>query len=787
MRSKLVLGLLFAVAAMLFVVVPPATAKSGNGATEATQYTQTNVPYLAWIGEEVRLVKCYDPPVAVGDSIISTSDIQAALTSVDFNVLQWTGTSDKDPLLEPGSVTAFTNGRQLCVRGDFVSLHPGLATIEMDATVDWGALYKGHDGLMTYPKHMFLAAWMTMVKPTLTEISNAGLTGFSANQDLGANGAVVNLLHGNYSSPITPAAVPTKGVMLGDPKGDGNFYPIADANGVNHLYDGLMSVRVKGQFPDAAAPGGMWTMPDNWAAFAAVYETDSLGIGPSMWDIHNSLSWDPNALTEGSIVDPTAIGPFDPLIWSTLLPNLKLDAGDAPMPAARVDFSIAPGGVGGFDPVSKQWVYIGDATLPAASPNLYAPFYSQYIPATDRPDWTASGIDGPATGNDFVGFLVDGQYTNWAFEGNTTPLDPLRASNPNQCKDEYGNIRVSPAGVNDTVSVYTDEHGEAIVAYNPDKGFYFKAGDNKTCDLGVNVPDNATASTPSTPVLLGSSSITATGVYPYKPVAPVSQTVPSNTIVKNVYGDPAKFMHCVAKDNRTDEMFCVEVIRDLYGNPVGGAKVQFTAQPGAKLVAASLKLGGFDTTGQGSWGTPDDTTVYALTNANGQAGVEVISTLKGQVDLLAENINTRNGGSGITRDACITYSGTGVPTATYAAGGCAGTGTPITPPSSGGSSGSGGTGSSSSGSTSSSPSGTTHHVVALKLLSAKLVVTHHGRYLQVKVQSPKKTAVIKVTLVGKHHKTLRVVSRKVAANKSVRVRNLTIGKNVRTVKVILVR
>jgi hypothetical protein len=349
--------------------------------------------------------------------------------------------------------------------------------------------------------------------------------------------------------------------------------------------------------------------------------------------------------------------------------------------------------------------------------------------------------------------------------------------------------------VADTVSVYTDEHGQAIVAYDPDRGFYFTANNNGLCDLGQNVPANATAATPSDPVLLGSSTIQATALYPYKPVQPLVGFA-SNTLVKNVYGDPAKFLRCVPKDDKF-HAFCVEVIRDIYGNPVEGAKVQFTIEPGGKLVPASLKFGGFDTTGQHFWDNATNTTVYAMTNDLGQAGVEVISTLGGQVDLLAENIDTRNGGSGIIRDACINYSGPAV-TATY--NGCAGgTGTPVTPP---------------------APVVTpvspvvvapvvtapvvtapvvvtpatpvsvggvqTPSVVKAHLVSAKLVATKLGRYLQVKVTGPNKTATIKITLLGKQGKVLKTVTKTVPANKLVRVTGLTISKAVVAARIAVV-
>jgi hypothetical protein len=64
-----------------------------------------------------------------------------------------------------------------------------------------------------------------------------------------------------------------------------------------------------------------------------------------------------------SVLDPA--GPFDAVRTDTLLTDGKLDAGDAPMPAARVDIKIAPninpltdiGGAGALVKAGKTEVY----------------------------------------------------------------------------------------------------------------------------------------------------------------------------------------------------------------------------------------------------------------------------------------------------------------------------------------------------------------------------------------------------------------------------------------------
>src|SRR5581483_4029915 len=114
------------------------------------------------------------------------------------------------------------------------------------------------------------------------------------------------------------------------------------------------------------------------------------------------------------------------------------------------------------------------------------------------------------------------------------------------------------------------------------------------------------------------SNITATAYYPFKPVAPITG-IPSNTLTKTVMGLPAKFLRCVPKDDRF-HAFCVEVIRDIRGNPVAGALVDFSVEPqGAKLIPAQLALGGFDTRGQVSVTSQESQRAIVKTNELGQA------------------------------------------------------------------------------------------------------------------------------------------------------------------------
>ena len=114
------------------------------------------------------------------------------------------------------------------------------------------------------------------------------------------------------------------------------------------------------------------------------------------------------------------IGPFDPIFpQATMLSDGKVDAGDAPMPAAQIDVTIKDnntldktdiGGVGYLFPSYKTDVdsHDGYRQRSVGQPrngqahNFFAPYYDQYIPATSRPSRAGSpygaappsGIDG---------------------------------------------------------------------------------------------------------------------------------------------------------------------------------------------------------------------------------------------------------------------------------------------------------------------------------------------------------------------------------------------------------
>ena len=112
---------------------------SGPAAAQGPQDPQTtNIPYLAWRGEQIRLVKCHP-------------DIGEAGASVDWLVESWTGPGEK-PQIETSTITGFED----CVAADIVSLEPGLARVKLVVADEAGT---------PILKHQFLTIWMSLNTP----------------------------------------------------------------------------------------------------------------------------------------------------------------------------------------------------------------------------------------------------------------------------------------------------------------------------------------------------------------------------------------------------------------------------------------------------------------------------------------------------------------------------------------------------------------------------------------------------------------------------------------------
>jgi hypothetical protein len=298
----------------------------------------SNVPILAWVGEDVRLVAC--------DDDINPNPLNGPIVfqQASFNTNLWTGDQayGATPTFDGSQSTNLyltnTGGSSFfypdgidnifhgCVAANISSLHAGLDEVTLNVysqIVLGGAL----DPIPTYSKQ-FVVIWMTAKAPVLTESSLSSLE-FPTQADGTAStatslGSTTGQLSdptgtGNATSFLGDASTPGTFASLDQWKADESCpgsHPWDCQGVVNNTptaNNGLVNIRVKGTFPiedqppattnesyfqpvTGTAPGtvGTVTLPDDWVKLANLMATSSTqntanNINPTggqLWDIH---------------------------------------------------------------------------------------------------------------------------------------------------------------------------------------------------------------------------------------------------------------------------------------------------------------------------------------------------------------------------------------------------------------------------------------------------------------------------------------------------------------------
>src|SRR5919109_3273218 len=381
-----------------------------------------NIPYLAWRGEEVRLVKC-EPDVFSGLTAGQQAAVRQAVAQqgsqflfnfVDFLLVDWSG----DPLqvrpqLEPGTVSMFFRGDGMpCVAGTFVSQKPGLAQIKLVVTFNLNLGTGTPTGIpeTITVKHDFNVAWMNIASSTLalTRGTTTDVAGDAGNDLQVLVTGQIPLLS-NYAE-----------------LGLGNQLIMPDdwarlANAIATFRDPLALTPaqfwdIHDEFSPTSSPtnpadqhGAQSSCPHNTTAFFDTVDNCVPTLPPAPFAaLPVNTPYEIGAFSRVWVgfTNPT-IGPFDPQRpLQTLLSNGILDKGDAPMPSALINFIIARnsgaatdiGGVGffctfpGSQPgptppgfcrsTDKHIIYSRNGTGSGAAHNLYGPFYATWMPPT---------------------------------------------------------------------------------------------------------------------------------------------------------------------------------------------------------------------------------------------------------------------------------------------------------------------------------------------------------------------------------------------------------------------
>jgi hypothetical protein len=702
-NKKMIAGLVSAVGAAVLALCLLATGAfaAPNPGPGSDGPQSSNIPYVAWVGEHLRLVVC-DPAITTGD------EAQVA----NYQVEDWSGyqfqppTPDGDSgssigqIFDPGPAAFFRSSeaahrigesdeQEGCVATDYKSLNPGLTRIRVDVRSE-------ETGAIVF-SHQFLAIWLTANKPTLAE---AGLSG-----NVNADGSAVE--EPSFQSQLNGSGQSNLSKFLGDPSGNGEFSPSPfDSETATNEDKGLVQIKVTGNFPvvektplSNILTKSEYTLPSDWKTLAETLsssseETEPPGSNSMLWDIHGTPSEATTSNAGSATNDPlhdvfsrpafsdftsgetATVGPFDPQAANeTLLSDGRINADDAPMPALRVDVSIAEneggtdlGGVGQISGASKAQIYSHDFTGNAEEEgNLYNPYYGAYIPATDRPVSEASGVTGPSPGGSFPGFLNahPSPYTFWtsvhsANDRSSSSTGCLRRapglSTEATSEDDYQ----TPGGPR-TETFYTDERGEAYVTYTPGDEFYLNQIPSITTDANGGCDLESLYGKE-----IGHSSITAKAVYPYEPVD--YPPITSEPLVKKVNSLWLKEVYEFPKGTTTADQnvrIVVAKAQDIDGYPFAGETVCFHAQQETGVLQFTGSV--VDTKGvlgQGEGATvslsgtsvvpsptPSEGEFCETTNSQGLAGIELQNSSFTAVDLTTFYAN-----EGITRDNSIDFS-----------------------------------------------------------------------------------------------------------------------------------
>ena len=475
-RLRIGIASLAALVALVSMAAFAGVAKAGAPAFDPET---TNIPYLAWRGTEVRLVKCFAPNHPGANAFASR-----------FIVELWSGDAHERPQFaaaayegaESGDSTtheAFEGtGEQAglnCFATDIVSQKPGLAMVKMKATA--GGPGTGAP-LRVVAEHQFLVGWMDINSATMRDIglttSTAGQTAPTGGQPSGGgiNQAQVLVtgriaMMGNLGDELNAGMGRAAGTPLVMP----NDWPALARRFARTAIEGnernAMTWDIHDEFtPTLAAPPGTGQtvtqhLANHQVGGACPGTSTTIDVvdnclgggefGPFSRFVHGFAGGTPDMTV-------STVGPFDPKrpghfgipnSGGSYLPDGVLDMGDAPMPAIRVDYHLA--GAGQFVPVDKHNVYqavLGGESPDTGAHNLYGPFYGAFIPATAaergatattggsagtvNPQTGVMGTRGPVavnpaipattasgtdTGvpNNFTGYTINGLYHFWDF------------------------------------------------------------------------------------------------------------------------------------------------------------------------------------------------------------------------------------------------------------------------------------------------------------------------------------------------------------------------------------
>ena len=674
--SRLKTMLLAMVASMALIAMVAASPASATVPTKGFDTQEANVPYLAWRGEQVRLGYCDN-----GDVIPATDNVSWALED-------WSGDPANGSVAVPQELFGMRHNTNGCVYTNFVSQKAGVAFIKLvvsDPTT----------GANLYEKQ-FMVGWMNLTTPTVTGGGDVN----AGDCNLQPLDSIQSLVRVSDPFRVCDRTIDNRHLITVAVKGTipllANFseWGLGDHLTLPDDWAKWANVAARSVYPDHSTADYItnWDIHDQMTSSPDTHVSATPAICDNAVNLPGTTDTVDNcALTTAGVVGPfggtqgsfstvfgtlsranNTIGPFDPLYpQDTLLSDGNLDAGDAPMPAAQIDVDIQPNsgsatdtsGVGFLYPSFKSEHHSRDNLGTDAAHNYDQPFYYQYIPATSRPTdpagsapyaptggAQASGIDGSNDADGFNGFYWNNSspYENWqfAYEKSYDPLATTHCLDYRTLPGDSLTYRPLPSGDN-SVSVYTDEHGQAEVNYVPGMGFYFdNLGALKNVDGGCDLQNIDP---------IGSANINVTARYPYQPVTAVDPAAaPVHYVVHSLFSKTlAVYSKGPGAENANVRVILAHA-QDIDGSPLADEVVCWsqqgagyihlfpTSSAGGTILdhnGATVAIIDSNQAKQGYFIDPFSGRQCTTTDNNGNTAIEVGSSEGAPVDVMSEWMN----------------------------------------------------------------------------------------------------------------------------------------------------
>jgi hypothetical protein len=617
---------------------PPGTEITGN--YQGFDPMEASIPYVAWRGEEVRLVKCRRG--------VSTA-------AGEWQIIDWSGDDHVWPKFfdDVDQRTSAFPGRgdqagRTCWAIDITSHKPGIAVVKLKVDAGPELVGEGDPVLV----HQFNVIWMSLDQAILRNLEG-GTGGPSGpitenpgqrnrlgvvvkgrvplneqfRTELGAQrpalnassivlpDAWVDLANTSLATISRPLRLANDGIVTDDPVNPAgperehsafpafDFWDIHDSTGPYNPGNPYGGTSVTDVCPrgfeaghnatchvtqNAPAAGGFATC--NGSAEAVNDTVDNCGFLPLS-------EFGPFSRVFHDVSGPPTIGPYSPTRPDeTMLSDSLLTIHDAPMPSALVVARIAPNtgaagdisGVGSFSEVDKHLVYNrGGAActppdrLPTNSHCITAPFSGAYIPPSptmeNNPADSGGLEDEPDTASGIQGSVANN------FDG-YLPVSYLGNAGLYHYWDIAEERRVARATPTHCVDPPrqgfrpTPSGPQEVALYTDEHG---EAQFNFNAGLGFFfdnfIRGDDVVQGACRPVgLIGTADISVNALYPFQQVTHAGVT--SNIIQKRIESLFRKGIICRPKPGEEDDKaLCVAFGRDIDGTPLTGERVCVTA------------------------------------------------------------------------------------------------------------------------------------------------------------------------------------------------------------------